>query len=55
MKDFVHMHSLPMAAALGYYGAKHDFLSEAVIFMLLSGLIFVFLYFLSHVDEDSET
>lgn len=54
MMDFVHMHSLPMAAALGYYGAKHDFLSEAVIFMLLSGLIFVFFYFLSHTTKDSD-
>lgn len=42
MKDRSYYHSIPLFAALGWFGAKHDFLLETFIVCAVSLGIYIY-------------
>lgn len=49
MKDRAYYHSIPLFLALGWFGAKYDFVVEALAVSALSLAIYIYVY---NTDKD---
>ncbi|MCG7979581.1 MAG: hypothetical protein N0E58_15805 [Candidatus Thiodiazotropha endolucinida] len=52
MKDKSYYHSIPLFAALGWFGAKHDFLVETFVVCIFS--LVIYLYVNNTKSEDKK-